>query len=395
MDKIDKILFIGSSCPRAIYAKLQQQHAISDYAAYTFQDAIISGLLANGCDLDVLTAPSILSYPKSNILFYKGFSIRESNGINWRGISFINLPVIRLVSKFIKESIALYNTRKSGQCIIIYSLPSFQLLASVLFARKNRKYVIITDLPEYMSGSKNCFYRLLKKIDRSIIEWALKRITGFVLLSQQMQDRLSLNNKPSIVIEGIYKDSKCSKPSKDENYKILLYTGSIEERYGVKDLLEAFTLIKGDHYRLWLCGNGDLSMVNEYMSKDYRIVYHGSLPHTTVLEMQQKASLLVNPRHSYEEFTRYSFPSKTMEYMASGTPTLMCQLQSLPKEYYPYLFFFKNETVDGMSRRIKELLDTSSDDMNTFGAAASKFIIENKNAKVQTYKIIDMIYKSL
>ena len=77
--------------------------------------------------------------------------------------------------------------------------------------------------------------------------------------------------------------------------------------------------------------------------------------------------------------------------MASGTPTLMCKLQSLPKEYDPYLFFFDDESVEGMSLKIKDLLDMPADKMVEFGNRASEFIRENKNANVQTRKIIDMV----
>ena len=54
--------------------------------------------------------------------------------------------------------------------------------------------------------------------------------------------------------------------------------------------------------------------------KDNRIVFKGMVPNKIVVEDQLKATLLVNPRPSIGEFTRYSFPSKNMEYMVSGTP---------------------------------------------------------------------------
>lgn len=389
-NKHNKILFIGSVCPLGMYAELQKQGAISDYAAYTFQEAIISGLLENGCELEVLTAPSIKSYPRCSILLQESFCMKEESGVRWQGMGFINLPFIRLMCNFINESIALYKMHKYDRDIIIYSLPSFQLLASMLFARKNKKYVIITDLPEYMSSSKNPIYRLLKKIDRWIINSALKYINGYVLLSKAMLERLDIEDKPYVVVEGIYSVTDITK-QQTKYPKTVLYTGGIEKRYGLKDLLDAFTQIEGPDYRLWLCGSGDIQMVKEYASKDSRIVYYGLLPHEKVLQMQREVALLVNPRHGNEEFTKYSFPSKTMEYMASGTPTLMCKLDSIPREYYKHLLFFEDESVLGMSYRIKELLDAPYDEMNKIGTAASEFIKSQKNYKIQTERILNMI----
>ena len=38
----------------------------------------------------------------------------------------------------------------------------------------------------------------------------------------------------------------------------------------------------------------------------------------------------VNPRQNNEEFTKYSFPSKTMEYLASGVPVVAYKLDGIP-----------------------------------------------------------------
>ena len=55
-----------------------------------------------------------------------------------------------------------------------------------------------------------------------------------------------------------------------------------------------------------------------------------------------KATLLVNPRPTTEEFTIYSFPSKNMEYMASGTPLLTTKLPGMPEEYHQYVLAILN-----------------------------------------------------
>ncbi|MBR2629787.1 MAG: glycosyltransferase [Alistipes sp.] len=387
------VLFVGSNCPAEMYAKLQGEGAISDFAAHTFQNAIVSGLMENGCNIEVLTAPATLSYPHSKQLVHKGFVFADNNNsrLFWRGVGFINLPLIRLICKFINKSITLCRFVSKDQVVIVYGLVSFELLATTLCARKNRKYVIVPDLPEYMSDKQNVLYRWLKKIDRSIIDCMLRYMDGYILLSQSMSAKLNISNKPQTVLEGIYQHTDIKNDGLTKQSKVLLYTGSIQTRYGLKDLLDAFVNIEGSDYKLWICGGGDVELVNRYMEIDNRIVYYGILPRTRVLELQREATLLVNPRHSNEEFTKYSFPSKTIEYMASGTPTVMCKLQCLPEEYNKHLFFFEDESIAGMSRKIKELLDLPSDKMVKFGKRASEFIIENKNAKVQTQKIIDMV----
>lgn len=44
------------------------------------------------------------------------------------------------------------------------------------------------------------------------------------------------------------------------------------------------------------------------------------VPNSGVLKAQSESEILVNPRNDNNEFTKYSFPSKVIEYLGSGTP---------------------------------------------------------------------------
>ena len=218
-------------------------------------------------------------------------------------------------------------------------------------------------------------------------------VDGYVLLTSAMKDRMPMHNKPWIVIEGIYNPEKDKVSVDKEVNKTLLYTGDLGRRYGIVDLLEAFHGIPDENYRLWICGSGDgLEDIKRYMREDNRIIYWGCLPRKEIIAMQKKATLLVNPRKSNEEYTKYSFPSKTMEYMASGTPTLMSRLQCIPKDYDEHLFFFENETVEGLRSRIVEICNKSKDELKLIGDNASRFILNNKMPKPQVSKIAHFLY---
>ena len=165
----------------------------------------------------------------------------------------------------------------------------------------------------------------------------MKCVDGFALLSLAMSEHIPTCNKPVVQIEGIF-DSGCGSFPEVQKQRAILYSGNLGKRYGIIDLLDAFTKTSID-YKLLICGVGDgADDVKRYAEKDSRIVFLGSLPRTEVLRLQSEASLLINPRHKADAFTRYSFPSKTMEYMASGTPTLMSELDCLPEDYKQHLY---------------------------------------------------------
>ena len=64
----------------------------------------------------------------------------------------------------------------------------------------------------------------------------------------------------------------------------------------------------------------------DYTQQDKRIHFGGVIPLSEVIEKEIQATILINPRPVDQEFTKYSFPSKIMEYMSSGTPVLTTKL---------------------------------------------------------------------
>ena len=110
-----------------------------------------------------------------------------------------------------------------------------------------------------------------------------------------------------------------------------------------------------------------------------------------MLVYQSNSDLLINPRPSEEEFTKYSFPSKNMEYMTSGTPLLTTKLVGMPEEYYEYVYLFDDESVEGMSKKIDEVLSLSEETRKKTGLKAREFILKEKNNVIQTRKMIDLM----
>ena len=108
-------------------------------------------------------------------------------------------------------------------------------------------------------------------------------------------------------------------------------------------------------------------------------------------ELQKKATVLINPVKPAEEYTRYFFPSKTMEYLASGTPTIMYKLDCLPHDYYNHIYFVENETVEGLRNTIINVCSKPKEELKAFGKQASEFILEKKNPTAQASKMLDMI----
>jgi len=262
-------------------------------------------------------------------------------------------------------------------------------------SNKVKVCLIVPDLPEFMSENKNFFYLGLKRIDKLFLEKYVAKVDSFVLLNELMVNALHVGNRKWILIEGIFKpDENLEIIHKKEKNRTILYTGNIDERYGIKTLVDAFKLINDPNYRLWIRGGGSsFNYIKQAAADDSRIIYFDQMSKDKLVELQKKATLLVNPISSSQKFTKYFFPSKTMDYLASGTPTLMTRIQGVPNEYYDYVYVAENDDVVGLKNSIINVCSKDEEELKNFGKKAAKFILENKNHIVQAKKIFEMLQR--
>lgn len=364
--------------------------AALDYAANNLGRAILKGFDENNVNIDVLNIPLIGSYP----LYYKKLFVKGCKQEHFESVPYFNLMYVKrgIIRRKVNRRIEQWCETTEGEKILFFYSYTFLPIIEQLKKKYNVKvFVLAADLPEYMATDNGFVTRLNKMLggNKSASGSYYDYVDGYVLLADAMRERLPVGNKPYIVVEGIYNPEDDNVQVEKEKSKTILYTGDLGRRYGIVDLLEAFHDIENKDYRLWICGKGDgQEDVEKYATIDDRIKYFGVLPRKQIIEKQKKATLLVNPRKSDQEYTKYSFPSKTMEYMASGTPVLMSHLQCIPKEYDEHLYYFEDETIEGLKNALVSICSKSSAELDDKGNRASQFIFSNKMPKAQVGRII-------
>ena len=317
-------------------------------------------------------------------------------------LGFINLSGIKQFIRQFKMKKAVYRWckeyEKEERYILIYSLylPYLKVLSAIKKKYKKVPFcVIIPDLPGSLGFHQkdNLFIKAIKKLFEKQIYKLVKTADTYILLTKDMAKPLHLEDKPYIVVEGILKQTVQQNISKcDGSSKILLYTGSLDKIFGLDILIAAFKQITEPDYQLWLCGNGDYQTEIEKAAKqDGRIKYFGYLPAAGVQEKLKQATLLINPRANNKVYTRYSFPSKTMEYIAAAKPVLMFKLDGIPDEYDDYLFYIKENTVESMKEAILSICSKSEEELISCGEATYRFVVENKNERKQAERILSLL----
>ena len=261
-----------------------------------------------------------------------------------------------------------------------------------------RRVGIMTDMPGLMvsrsASSQSRKDSAKPSFTTRMIKSILSKFTHYVFLTEQMNAAVNTHHCPYIIMEGLVDGETIEKTTNQElpSKRIVLYAGGLHERYGLRMLTEAFMQTDIPEAELWLYGNGPFANeLPEYEHKDPRIHYWGIQPNEVIVEAEGKATLLVNPRPTHEEFTQYSFPSKNMEYMVSGTPLLTTKLPGMPKEYYPYVYLFDEETTEGYAKMLNDLLSLSPDVLAARGLEAQQWVLRHKSNVVQAERLMNLL----
>lgn len=303
----------------------------------------------------------------------------------------VNLPVLRQAMIMLggKKAVKKHKRGQDKTVVICDCLNRSNTMGMLKGARK-RKFpviMIVTDIPDFQFEQKAAAKcnKLLEKAD------------GYIFLTEQMNERLNKHGKPYIVLEG-HSDASLPAVERTETYerkegkKVILYAGSICKLYGIQNLVEGFLKANIENAELHIYGDGDYREELETVAQNHPSVrYMGVRQNAEIVSAEQRAALLVNPRPSAPEYTKYSFPSKNMEYMVSGTPVLTTKLPGMPREYYPFVYLLEDETPTGISEKLQEICATPLEEREQIGDNAREFVLNNKTNVAQAKKIVKFI----
>ena len=178
-------------------------------------------------------------------------------------------------------------------------------------------------------------------------------------LCEDMKEKVP--GKEYIMHEGIYSKEQIKKYKTDlegeKKHFRIVYTGKLTIEDGVLDLIDAVKKIQRDNIVLKIAGGGGIeSIVKEQIKDDSRIIYYGRLDSDEVRELQKRADLFVVPRLP-EDYTRYSFPSKVVEYILTDAPILCHKLDCFGVQLNGVLTYIKEKDNSRLCENIIRIID--------------------------------------
>ncbi|MNJ19140.1 Glycosyl transferases group 1 [compost metagenome] len=396
-----RVLFLGGIFSDSDKNNIvQKSKGGMQHAADTLQKNYIQGFSQSPSvdSLTVINLPFIGAYPRRySDIFYQPAAKRETlDRVTIMNVSFFNLTIVKNLHKVVRAVKAILLQMKADkgkpQVLVCYSMHLPFLLACyvVKSLRSDTHFcVIVPDLPEYMAvrrGLAKFAYNMLSRISYFIVN----RADSISAITKDMLGEFDDGIK-KVVIEGIADKRYIALTDAVERKKYFLYTGTLDRRYGIRNLVDSYVASGVSDYELFICGDGDdRKYVEQIAAVQSGVRYFGQLDRESVLKLQRNAALLVNPRDNDSVYTKYSFPSKIIEYMSSGVPVLMYTLDGIPEEYYDFCYLVPPGS-DGLKMKLLELSKLADSEFVSKGALAKQFIVENKMPDMQVAKLLDAI----
>jgi glycosyltransferase involved in cell wall biosynthesis len=399
-----KVVLVGYAIPDSDFRRITQHDLYPQVQGTKLMWRLIKGFeAAAGCSIDLIGSAPASDYPRNPQIFF-GYK-KWSHCLNARDetIPFINIILFKHATRFISSMLVVFkwlieNRKENNKHIIVYVMHSpflFAAIAAKLFFRI-RVTLISIDMPAFMNiGIKTGVIRnSAKKLDAIIMIAASKLMDGLVVVTRHAGDVLGRLTTRKLVVEGAvelddFPENHGEKTTSQSGKKIVMFSGAL---VGIEILLSAFKLVDDPNILLYISGRGPMKGdVVAAAKADNRIHYLGFLPAESLAEKMCQATVFINVRSAETPFIKYSFPSKLLEYMAFGRPTITTALPGIPDEYHKFLYLILEESPEYIARLITEICFKSELELGHFGRKARDFVMKEKNYLIQGKRLYDFI----
>ena len=387
------IIFVGSTVDRETLKKLPD----SSVAGNKMELGFVKGFLSNGIKtLAISVEAHGMWHFNDKPIVVSGKKLHDDSA-EIHTVPYLNIPIIKqlMIIRNIKKALnsILKDENYKDSTLIVYNTMTIFASPVLKVAHKNhlKCIAIIADLP--INFKKN----IIRKIeDRKQIA-AISKFDGLIPLTKYISEDFA-PKLPFFVIEaGCNPDDYESQKScvRLQERKVVVFSGTLNVLSGIESLIEAMKLVKDPKIELDIYGDGPLKdKVLDMISSLNNVHYRGCVSNEEMMSIQKRSNLLVCPRKADSFTTKYTFPSKVLEYICSGVPVLSNRLPGIPSEYEKYINYTSTERTEDWSNSINTIL---SEGQYTYfiekAIVARDTVLATKNWENQVSKLINQLGK--
>ena len=232
---------------------------------------------------------------------------------------------------------------------------------------------VLTDNPYNLTDSS-------VRRSESTIKKAAK-LDGFLTLTDGLLSAYGISKRPVYKFEGIVEDIPNYRKEPLGDY--IAFAGSLYERYGVKNLVDSFNNLN-KKINLVILGNGPLkTYISHVGEEDRRVLYLSQLSQSKTYAIEQHALANINPRPLDVTLDDQSIPSKMLDYLASGVPTISTKHPRLLELFRNDVFWVEDSSAEGIKEAILRFLNTPASEKHKKALSAKTKVYSMYGSLVQ------------
>lgn len=381
-----RIIYVSNCCTNQVLERLRKEYAeITHSPAQKFHKLLLEGLSSDiSQDVHELTFFQIKNTEGNKKILH--FDSEEQDRVHYHYLTAAPQGIRTSLRDFKECKNTVQKLADKEKAVVICDALRTTTSAAVLSACRKMKipcYANLTDMPAVRSDPRGIKERLAGVISQHL----LNRYDGYIFLTEQMNHLVNKQNKPYITI-GCPVDVKMEKVKNllenKSRPRSCVFAGGLWSVYGIPQMVRGFLKADMPDVELHIYGSGECAAeIRELAEKHRNLKYYGVQPNEIVVEDELRASLLINPRPVGGEYSEYSFPSKNVEYMVSGTPMLGLKLAGIPDKYFSHMFITEDSTEEGFAKAFREIFSMDAAMLHRKGMEAKEFVLrENNNIKI-------------
>ena len=214
-------------------------------------------------------------------------------------------------------------------------------------------------------------------------------LSGYIAMTSGLNDLYNERSRASLILEGV-NESKYKEFDTKKYGKYIFYNGSLEEKYGVYDLIKAFNELNREDLKLVITGyhNFEESKFSSAIMGNPNIIHLGMLDADKILSLENGALMNVNPCPYTEDFDRYLIPVNMLDYLASNTITVSVKNNRLQKYFDEDCIWVNSSDEEDLVNGMKKALDMKKDEKNRIVKKATMDMNKNYSMAIVNKKII-------
>jgi glycosyltransferase involved in cell wall biosynthesis len=393
------LVFVGAIVPE----KPEFHTTAFSRSGQMYQQEMLEGLGRAGLPTsEIISIVPIPAYPKSNRLWIGGCREEIIESAKVRLLPFLNLSPVKqaMIGFFTLIELIRWgwrNRRRPNRVVFTYNLTVppglFTLVGAKLIGAKSVVALCDIDVPG-QTVPPGFIWRLSYWMQKRLIPLFDGHIVAAEAIAQDF-----LANRPYVCVEGGISEQSVLLTSDGVDPGTVSwrpfhigFAGRLDETNGIPSLLEAFSLLEGDQYRLRIAGGGPLErQVRAAAATDSRIEYLGFVSFSEVLQLYKHSEVLINMRITEKLDTRYFFPGKMMEYLASGTPVITTCTGHTEEEFGDFTYLLRDETAQGLAEIIRRVASLHPEVRWKLGRRAQEYMALHKTWDTQAKKVAQFI----